>query len=160
MKLFDQLKSKHIELRGWKLKVCHECKSISRDCLGYCDYDNRMIVLYHDDDLKLMRETLVHEVCHVLSKRGHGHDEVWLNNMRSLGYNQPNDFMIECKKCNWETRVTELSQSILRSKCNLCHNFPQIKNIHTGKLVDRCDEIELTKTERKFGINLSQILSA
>jgi hypothetical protein len=56
---------------------------------GLCNYSNQTITLYYhfvlSSNLDSIRNTILHEIAHVLVGPGHAHREIWQNKAKELG---------------------------------------------------------------------------
>lgn len=60
--------------KDWEIVVCPQKLG---PCAGFCDTENKRILLRKNDTL-----TIIHEVCHAVTKGGHGLR--WQNRMESV----------------------------------------------------------------------------
>ena len=82
---FDR-KSKEFKITGWKIGLDHAMKR-----LGQTDYNKKLITVSRhflrgpNCNEKRIRNTVLHEIAHVLVGPNHSHDKVWKNMALKIG---------------------------------------------------------------------------
>lgn len=112
-----------LDALGWKLVFDN-----SKRRLGECRYKEKEIGIsrYYLHNVEQTRDTLLHEIAHVLVGSGHGHDWVWQEKCREIGAKPERladpsvrssakpAYVIRCVKCGAEFKRYRLRPALLK----------------------------------------------